>query len=227
MIINILTLFPDFFSSSLQSSILGRAIDSGKVSFNIVDIRNYATDKHQVTDDRPFGGGPGMVMKVDPIDRALADLTGQGQHFSLAQKSDDHLVVLTSAKGELFSQQTAQSYCRLQELTIICGHYAGVDERVAQYLVDAEVRIGNYVLTGGEPAALVMADAVARLIPGVLGNEVSLQDESHVKENELTFPQYTRPRNYRDWVVPPVLLTGNHGKIEQWQQELKQKTKSG
>ncbi len=222
MKINILTLFPNFFTSSLHSSILGRARDLQQVEFNVVDIRHYAIDKHQVTDERPYGGGPGMVMKVEPIDRALADLTGQGQHFDLAKKSDDHLIVLTSAKGQLFTQQTAQKYSQLQELTIICGHYEGVDERVAQHLVDKEVRIGNYVLTGGEPAALVMTDAVARLIPGVLGNEVSLQDESHGKKNELSFPQYTRPREYRNWLVPAVLLSGDHNKIKKWRQENKQ-----
>ena len=219
--LNLLTLFPDFFTTPLQSSILGKADDKQLVDFKVINIRDYATDKHQVTDQRPFGGGPGMVMKVEPIDRALAALTNQGKHFDLTQKNPGHKIILTSAKGKKFNQQLAQEYSQLQELTIICGHYEGVDERVAQHLVDEEVRIGNYVLTGGEPAALVIADAVTRLVPNVLGNVKSNLDESHTKPGQLTYPQYTRPREYRGWKVPRILLSGDHQKIEQWRQEHK------
>jgi tRNA (guanine37-N1)-methyltransferase len=219
MTINILTLFPDFFTSPLASSILGRAQEQNQVEFNLVDIRDFTTDKHRVTDQPPYGGGPGMVMKVEPIDRALADLTDQGDHFELAQKDPRHRIILTSAKGKQFNQQLAQNYSQLNELTVICGHYEGVDERVAQHLVDEEVRIGDYVLTGGEPAALVMADAVTRLIPNVLGNAQSNVDESHSKPGQLAYPQYTRPREYRDWQVPTILLSGDHQKIEAWRQE--------
>lgn len=209
MTINILTLFPDFFASPLQSSILGKAPERAEIKVNLVDIRQYAQGKHQITDEPPYGGGAGMVMKVEPIDRALAALgCSKGQ----ANKQ----ILLTSAKGERFTQQQAHHYSKLEELTIICGHYEGVDERVATHLVDQEVRIGDYVLTGGEPAALVIVDAVARLIPGVLGNQASLEDESHQTEGQLSYPQYTRPEDYKGWKVPEVLLSGDHQRIEEW-----------
>ena len=169
MTINILTLFPEYFDSVLQTSMLKRAQDKGLVSFKVINIRDYAQDKHRVTDDRPFGGGPGMVMKVEPIALALESL-------SVADKGR---VLLTSAKGRQFSQPVAQQLATLTSVTIICGHYEGVDERVAENLVDEEVRIGDYVLTGGEPAAAVMVDAITRLLPGVLGNEES----NHLREN--------------------------------------------
>lgn len=219
--INILTLFPDFFKTPLSSSILGKAGEDELVVFNIINIRDYTADKHRVTDERPFGGGPGMVMKVEPIDRALADLTSQGNHFDLSKKDAQHKIVLTSAKGKKINQRVAQDYSQLKELTIICGHYEGVDERVAEHLVDEEVRIGDYVLTGGEPAALVISDAVTRLVPNVLGNEQSNVDESHTEPGQLTYPQYTRPRNYRDWAAPQVLLSGDHQRIEKWRKEHK------
>lgn len=208
MTITILTLFPDFFTSALQASILKRAQVQGQVTFNIVNIRDFSQDKHKVTDDRPFGGGPGMVMKVEPIALALESLP----------QSDKSKTILTSAKGKLFNQQTAAAYAELDSLTIICGHYEGVDERVAEHLIDEEVRIGNYVLTGGEPAALVIADAVTRLLPGVLGNEASPQGESHSEPNKLGYPQYTRPEEFRGWKVPEVLLGGHHREIEAWRE---------
>lgn len=212
MRINILTIFPDFFSSPLGTSILKRAVTAQAVEYHVVNIRDFAAGKHQLTDDRPFGGGPGMVMKIEPIDLALQSLqVHKGQAGSL--------IVLTSAKGQLFIQQTAAEWSRLQTLTVICGHYEGVDERVAEYLVDAEVRIGDFVLTGGEPAALVMADAVTRLLPGVLGNEASPVDESHSTPGVLGFPQYTRPEVYNGWEVPPVLLGGNHKVIGEWRRD--------
>lgn len=219
MKINILTLFPDFFSSPLNSSILARAKEKGLVEYNLINIRDCAFDKHQITDERPFGGGAGMVMKVEPIDRALAALTNQGNKFDLKKKKESHRIILTSAKGKRFTQDVATDYCSLEELTIVCGHYEGVDERVAKYLVDEEVRIGDYVLTGGEPASLVIADAVTRLVPGVLGNEESLEDESHSKPGEFSSAQYTRPREYRSWSVPEVLLSGDHQRIEEWRRE--------
>lgn len=215
MKITILTLFPEFFTGVVGSSILKRAADQHLIEFTIVNIRDYAQDKHKVTDDRPYGGGPGMVMKVEPIDLAL-------KAHSPASP-DKHKTVLTSAKGRLFTQQVAQEYAQLDSLTIICGHYEGVDERVAEHLVDEEVRIGDYVLTGGEPAAAVISDAVARLQPGVLGNELSNQNESHSLPGVFGFPQYTRPEVYRDWPVPEVLLQGNHALIEKWRQEQRKK----
>ncbi len=211
MKITILTLFPDFFTSTLGLSILKRAQDSGLVEFNIINIRDFTTDKHRVTDDRPFGGGPGMVMKVEPIFNALNSL--------VKPQNGKRTVVLTSAKGKLFTQQKAEEYADQDELVLICGHYEGVDERVAQNLIDEEIRIGEYVLTGGEPAAVVIADAVARLLPGVLGNEASNQEESHSEPGVLGFPQYTRPETFNTWSVPKELLGGNHAKIREWREK--------
>lgn len=210
MKITILTLFPSFFESPFGESMLKRAQEQSLVDFEIVQIRDFATDKHQVTDDRPYGGGPGMVMKVEPIASALA------AHQPATSK---HKTILTSAKGRLFTQQVAQEYAELDSLTIICGHYEGVDERVAEHLIDEEVRIGDYVLTGGEPAAAVIADAVTRLIPGVLGNDLSNQNESHSAPGVFGFPQYTRPEIFNGWQVPEVLLQGNHAEIERWREE--------
>lgn len=209
MQINLISLFPDFFSSALQTSILKRAQAQQHVSVRVLNLRDFTTDKHQTTDQRPFGGGPGMVLMVEPIDRALASL-------GVAKGQPGKLIVLTSAKGELFQQPTAQAWSQLEELTIICGHYEGVDERVAQHLVDQEVRIGDYVLTGGEPAALVMLDATVRLLTGVLGNPASNAGESHSQPGFFAHPQYTQPRDYKGWNVPGVLLSGDHQKIEEW-----------
>ncbi len=214
MRINILTIFSDYFESVLTQSIIAKASERADVEYKVVDIRQFAQDKHHVTDEPPYGGGAGMVMKVEPIDLALESL-------GLAKGQPNKKIILTSAKGKLFKQETAQQYSQLEELTIICGHYEGVDERVAEYLVDEEVRIGDYVLTGGEPAAAVMMDAVVRLIPGVLGNEASLEDESHQVEGQFTFPQYTRPDSYKGWQVPEVLLSGDHQKIKEWREKKK------
>lgn len=210
--INVLTLFPEFFSSPLGESIIKRAQAAERVKINVINIRDFATDKHRTTDDRPFGGGPGMVMKVEPIALALESLPSAAH-----QKT-----ILTSAKGRLFTQTVAQEYANLEQLTIICGHYEGVDERVAEHLIDEEVRIGDYVLTGGEPAAVVMVDAVTRLLPGVLGNELSNQAESHSQPGVSGHPQYTRPESFRGWSVPEALLTGHHQQIEAWRQQQRQ-----
>jgi tRNA (guanine37-N1)-methyltransferase len=207
----ILTIFPDFFQSALNTSILKRASGSW-VEYHLVDIRDYSQDKHRVTDDRPFGGGPGMVMKVEPIDLALHDIRARLPEGTRTR------TVLTSAKGKTYTQETARSYAQLDALIVICGHYEGVDERVAQHLVDEEIRIGDYVLTGGEPAALVILDSVVRLIPGALGNPESGEFESHNEPGELGFAQYTRPKEYKGWVVPDVLLTGDHQAIREWRQ---------
>jgi tRNA (guanine37-N1)-methyltransferase len=209
MLINILTLFPNYFDKTLHSSMLQKAQESNKVKFKIVNTRNFAQDKHQITDEAPYGGGAGMIMKVEPIDFALKSL-------NVKKGQSNKKIILTSAKGRVFTQSMADKFSKLSELTIICGHYQGVDERVAKYLVDEEVRIGDYVLTGGEPAVLVISDAVVRLIPGVLGNMDSLKQESHSKPGLMGYPQYTRPELYKDWEVPKVLLSGDHKKIQQW-----------
>lgn len=209
MQITILTLFPDYFKSILESSIISRAQEKGKVLFKIVNIRDFAQDKHKLTDDRPFGGGPGMVMLVEPIDLAL-------QSIGARKGSVNKKIILTSAKGKKFDQNVAREYANLTELVLICGHYEGVDERVADNLIDEELRVGEYVLTGGEPAVAVILDAVTRLIPGVLGNQESNQDESHSIPGKLGFPVYSRPADYKGLQVPGVLLSGDHQKIAQW-----------
>ena len=209
----LLTLFPDYFSSVFSTSIIKRAIEAEKLSISVVNIRDFAQDKHHVTDDRPYGGGPGMVMKIEPIDLAL-----QYCRTKLVPEGVTPFIVLTSAKGAAFTQQTAVEWSAKASIIMICGHYEGVDERVAQQLVDAEVRVGDFVLTGGEPAVAVMADAVCRLLPGVLGNELSTKGESHESPGQLGFPQYTRPEVYREWPVPSQLLSGNHADIQAWRE---------
>lgn len=209
MKVTILTIFPEYFESVLSTSMVKRAQEKGIVDFSLVDIRNFTLDPHQMTDDRPFGGGPGMVMKIEPIDLAL-------QKIGVIKGDKGIKIVLTSAKGKLFNQNIASSYADLDELILICGHYEGVDERVADYLVDEEIRVGDYVLTGGEPAVAVILDAVTRLIPGVLGNKESTIDESHSQPGKLGYPVYTRPEVYNTWKVPEVLLSGDHVKIKHW-----------
>lgn len=194
------------FESPLRESIMGKAVERGFVEARILNIRDYATDKHQMTDDRPFGGGEGMVMKPEPIVGALEDLKREGPR--------PH-VVLLSPQGRLFSQEMAWQLSRLPRVAFICGRYEGVDERIAAHYVDDLVSIGDYVLTGGELAAMVIIDAVTRLIPGVLGNESSASVESFA-EPLLEFPQYTRPREFRNYPVPDILLSGNHEAIGRW-----------
>ena len=208
MKITILTLFPDYFQSILQSSILKRAADKQLVEYSVINIRDFATDKYKSTDDRPFGGGAGMVMMVEPIDRALRSLPA----------NEERRVLLTSAKGVQFTQEKARKLALLNDVVIICGHYEGVDERVAEHLTDEEIRIGDYVLTGGEPAAAVLIDSIVRLVPGVLGNEESTVGESHDQPGLFGYPQYTRPAVYKNWQVPDILLSGNHAQIEQWRE---------
>jgi len=217
MTIHILTIFPDFFTTPLAVSMLKRAQETHSVEFHIVNIRDFATDKHHVTDDRPYGGGPGMVMKAEPIVAALESLNLPVLGDAKTRR------ILTSAKGALFTQAKAREYAELQDLVILCGHYEGVDERIAEHFIDEEVRIGDYVLTGGEAAALVMADAVTRLLPGVLGNDESNVNESHAEEGVLGFPQYTRPEKFREWSVPEVLLQGDPKPIAAWRESQKKR----
>ena len=212
MKVNIISIFPNYFTSIYATSILNRAQVKGFVKYNIVDLRKFTTDKHLTTDDRPFGGGAGMVMKIEPIDNALKAL-------GVKKNEENKKIILTSAKGDLWTQKKAKNYSYLSELTIICGHYEGVDQRVADYLVDEEIRIGNYILTGGEVAAVVISDTIVRLIDGVLGNEDSLVNESHSRKIKYSNPVYTHPRNYKGWHVPKVLLSGNHKKISQWRKD--------
>lgn len=209
--IDILTTFPHIFDSPFSESIVKRAQVQGNTLIRVHDLRNWTGDTHKTTDDRPYGGGQGMVMMVEPIDRALKDL--HAEKGTPGQK-----ILLTSAKGRLYTQTYAKSLSKLKRMVLICGHYEGVDERVAEHLVDEEVRIGNYVLTGGEVASIVLVDSIVRLIPGVLGNEESTSEESHNTEGWLEYPQYTRPETYKGWNVPKPLLSGNHKDISRWRE---------
>jgi len=216
MEIFIFTLFPEFFDGPLKTSILGRAIKEEKVVIKLVNIRDFTTDKHNTADDRPYGGGPGMVMKIEPIARAL-------EEHGFKKGTSEEKIVLTSARGDMYNQQTTRDFSTMKRLAIICGHYEGVDQRVVDSLIDREIRIGDYVLTGGEQAAIVMIDSVVRLLPNVLGNEESNQNESHESPGKFGHYQYTRPEKYNDLEVPEVLLSGDHKKIEEWRESTRKK----
>ncbi len=209
----IVTLFPDYFELSMRQSLLGKALDKKLFEIEIINLRDFATDRHQSVDDKPFGGGGGMVLMIEPIDRCLQQLGYQRRDAGVVD--DDERIVLTSAAGEMFRQDTAIRYSLCRRLTIICGHYLGVDERLLRLYDIEEVSIGDFILTGGEPAAAAMVDAVARLIPGVLGNFESALDDSHM-EGTLGAPCYTRPAVYEDLTVPEVLLSGDHKAIEEY-----------
>jgi len=203
---DILSLFPEMFLSVFESSILKKAREKALIEIHVHDIRVYAAGKHRVTDDAPFGGGGGMIMKVEPIDRALAALDLQ---------SGEGPVILMSPQGTPFRQEIAEELAACQRLVLICGHYEGVDERVKEHLADREISIGDFVLTGGELSAMMIVDAVSRLIPGVLGNSESASKDSF-SSGLLEYPQYTRPQEYRGWKVPDLLVSGNHRDMDDW-----------
>ncbi len=222
--VDILTIFPEMVDLYLHGAMLGRGEKAGALALQTHQLRTWTDDPHQTVDDRPFGGGPGMVMKIEPIHRALQALKLRKKDGSMSASAKKARVILTSAKGKMFTQADAKRLCAYDRLVFICGRYEGVDERVAEHLVDEELSIGNYVMTGGELAALVMTDAVARLRPGVLGKEASLDTESHTVEGVLEYDQYTRPETYTPkkgvtWGVPDVLLSGHHKKIEEWRKK--------
>ncbi len=208
----IITLFPDYFSLSLRQSLLGRALGKRLFEIGIINLREYATDRHRTVDDTPFGGGGGMVLKVEPIDRCLQAL-GYNRKKNGARTADKDRIILTSAAGVRFDQMRAVKYSLCERLTIICGHYLGVDERVLEMYDVDEVSIGDFVLSGGEAAAAVIIDAVARLIPKVLGNFESALGDSCM-EQMLGTPCYTKPAEYEGLKVPEVLVSGNHKEIE-------------
>lgn len=213
MRIDILTLFPEMFDGPLTESIIRRATASGRVIINRHQLRDSAVDKHGTVDDTPYGGGSGMVLKVDVIDRALESIIETGKQSATTRPT----IILLTPQGEQLNQKIARSLAKTDWLILVCGHYEGVDERVRS-LVDREISIGDYILTGGELPAMVVADAVIRLLPGVLGNEYSSHNESH-ESGLLEYPQYTRPDSYKEMVVPAILLSGDHAAIERWRHE--------
>ena len=228
---DIITLFPDAIEPYAKASILGRAQKKKLISIKAHDLRPFSKDKHSKVDDTPYGGGAGMVMMIEPIDRAVRKIT---KHKSPITKSKSRVIV-TSASGKRFTQKDAKRLSKYDQIIFICGRYEGIDARVEKEIADEALSIGDYVLTGGELPAMVMTDAIARHIPGILGSSVSLDEESHTKEGQLEYPQYTKPEVY-DFVVgarsvtrplkrvkklkvPPVLLSGNHAEIKKWRKE--------
>ena len=208
MKIDILTLFPDMFTGPFDASIIKRAESRDLIKVEVHDLRKWGEGTRRNVDDRPYGGGVGMVLRVDIIDAALRDL-----------KTRKSKVILLDATGTRYTQQKAQEFSKLEHLILIAGHYEGVDHRVHEKLVDEVISIGDYGLTGGEIPAMVLADSVIRLIPGVLGKDESSADESHKEPGYLEYPQYTRPEDHKGWKVPEVLLSGNHKEIEKWRKE--------
>lgn len=238
MKISILTLFPQMFSGCFEYSIIKRAVDKKLLKIDFVDIRDFGLGPHKMVDDRPYGGGVGMIMRVDVIDKALQSLR-HPRHSGLSRITSNHptdsgvsaswrfprmtkeRIVLLDPKGKTFNQAMARKYAKLDHLILICGHYEGVDERVKK-LVDEVVSIGDYILTGGEIPAMVITDSVARLIPGVLSKPEAIKNESfshltsHISHLTLEYPQYTRPEKYQNMAVPKILLSGNHKEIDEW-----------
>jgi tRNA (guanine37-N1)-methyltransferase len=213
MKIDILTIFPDFFTEVFDFGIIRRAKDAKIVDIKTHDLRDWTDDKHRKVDDRPFGGGDGMVLKPEPIFRAIENLVGTSERENYPLKTK---VILLSPQGRPLKQAIAQEFAdEAEHIILICGRYEGVDERVNEKLVTNEISIGDYVLSGGEPAAIVLVDAITRLLPNALGNETSAENDSF-SDGILDFPHYTQPREFRGMEVPEVLLSGHHGEIEKW-----------
>lgn len=234
---DLITIFPEFFAGPLAHGIVRRAREAELIHVHVQDLREFTKDRHRSVDDRPFGGGEGMVLKPEPLFEAVESLLGRsvGDASSQNTRDSDTAIVLMSAAGKLFRQETARRYSQLQRMILICGRYEGVDERVAEHLATEEISIGDFVLSGGELPALLVIDAVTRLIPGALGNEASSQNESFsaslpyespspltarhsvgVNGILLDFPHYTRPPEYRGWKVPEILIGGNHAEVAKW-----------
>ena len=232
MTFNIITIFPKIFNSYFNESIIKRALEKEKIKIKIINLRDFADNKHKTVDDTPYGGGAGMLMKVDVLYKAVSSIK-----YKVLSKNDkkeklntkylipNTKIILLSAKGDKWNQQKAKKYSKLKNIILICGRYEGVDERIVNF-IDEKISIGDYVLTGGEIGAMAIVDSVARLLPGVLGNESSSKDESHSAPGELEYPQYTRPEIFidnegREYKVPDVLLSGNHAEIDKWREKNK------
>lgn len=217
---DVITIFPEMITPYTDASILGRAQKKRLIKITAYNLRDWTTDKHHTVDDTPYGGGPGMLMKVEPFDRAVKEIEKTRGDKGRQRKTR---IILTSASGKLFTQKDARRLAKYDQLIFLCGRYEGIDHRVEEYIVDEIFSVGNYVLTGGELPALVMIDAIARMVPGVLGSKESLESESHDKEGVLEYPQYTKPEEYKKWRVPEILLSGDHKKIEEWRKKHSQK----
>jgi len=210
--IDILTIFPEIIMPYLGGSIMKRASDAGIVQFDVHDIREFAQNKHGRVDDTPYGGGAGMVMQIGPIFRTLKNVLQKND-------IDNKRIVLLSAKGKRYTQRDAERLSEYDNLIFICGRYEGVDERVAAHIADEEISIGDFVLTGGELGAMIVADSIVRLLPGALGNDESIVHESHSTDGYIEHPHYTKPEEFNGWCVPEVLMSGNHAQISQWRDE--------
>jgi tRNA (guanine37-N1)-methyltransferase len=242
----LITIFPEFFAGPLDYGIVRRARESGIVEIHVQDLRRFTRDRHKTVDDRPFGGGEGMVLKPEPLFEAVEKLLGHGVGDASGQvvPTPGAAIVLLSAAGKLFTQETARRYAKLDRLILICGRYEGVDERVAEHLATEEICVGDYVLSGGELPAAVVVDAATRLLPGALGNEASTENESfrEIAPGDVTspvdrpltrkarylldYPHYTRPSDFRGWKVPEVLIGGNHAEVAKWRyQQAEEKTR--
>ncbi len=230
---DIITIFPKIFDSYFGESILARAQRKKLIKIQAHDLRRWASDKHKKVDDSPYGGGPGMVMKVDVVWKAVEELKKVKSKSSRQARTIKRKVILFSAKGKIFTQAEARRLAKYDQLIMICGRYEGVDERVAEHIADEELSVGNFVLTGGEIPAMIVVDAVSRLVPGVLGKKESLAEESFgvrplgrdkkspakARTPYLEYPQYTRPEKFKKWGVPEVLLGGNHKEVEEWREK--------
>jgi tRNA (guanine37-N1)-methyltransferase len=205
--VDIVTIFPNMVTAPLAEGIVGRAIERGLIDLKVHDLRDFTTDRHRIVDDVPFGGGPGMVLKPEPLFRAVETIR--------EQRGNPDAIVLTSPDGRRFTHRDAERLSGLGHVVVLCGRYEGVDERVRQHLATEEISIGDYVISGGELAALVIVDAAARFVPGVVGDDVSVAKDTFAR-GLLDFPQYTRPADFRGMAAPPVLLSGHHGEIERW-----------
>jgi tRNA (guanine37-N1)-methyltransferase len=217
---DVVTIFPKIFNSYFSESIIKRAQEKKLVGIKIHNLRDFTSDKHKTVDDTPYGGGAGMVLKIEPVWRCVQSLSSKinplRQLADGGKNQKNTRIILFSAKGKRYTQKDAVRLSKYKNLILICGRYEGVDERVAKNIADEEISVGDYVLTGGEIPAMVVVDSVTRLIPGVLGNEESAKFESHSEAGYLEYPQYTKPEKFMDWKVPKVLLDGNHRKIEEW-----------
>ncbi|MFA5871367.1 MAG: tRNA (guanosine(37)-N1)-methyltransferase TrmD [Parcubacteria group bacterium] len=218
---HIITIFPKIFDSYFSESIVKRAREKKIIDIKIHNLRDYTTDKHKTVDDTPYGGGAGMVLKIEPIYDCLQSLNSKLKVKN--SKLRKTRVILFSAKGKRYTQSDVKRLKKYDNLIMICGRYEGVDERVAKYLVDEEISIGDYVLTGGEIPAMAVVDSITRLIPGALGNAESPKEESFSRKNYLEYPQYTKPAEFQNWKVPEVLMGGNHKEIEKWREKYSKK----